>query len=128
MKVSQTIYELLLAAFPTASVYMDHIAQTVNLQSTSGIILVKDMTTNSEGTKDITSATRVYESTYRIEVIGHKDAYMTLEALRDDIRTELIGYNDTDITLIDFARAYADGNDVAEIKRFIQDFTIIYKM
>lgn len=128
MKISQTIYELLVAAFPTASVYMDHIHQSANLQSTTGIILIKDVTTNSEGTKDLTSATRVYESTYRIEVIGHKDAYLTLEAIRDNIRAALIGYSDTDITLIDFARAYADGNDVAEIKRFIQDFTIIYKM
>jgi len=127
MKISQIIYELLNDAFPSVDVYMDFIDQSVNLQSTTGIILIKDMTTNSDGSKDLTSATRTYESTYRIEVIGHKDAYMTLEALRDDIRSEMIGYRDEIITLIDFARAYGDGNDVAEVKRFIQDFTIIYK-
>jgi hypothetical protein len=106
---------------------LDFIDQDINLQSTTGIILIKDMTTNSDGSKDLTSSTRMYESTYRIEVIGHKDAYMTLEALSDDIRLELIGYNDSVITLIDFARAYNDSNDIAEVKRFIQDFTIIYK-
>ena len=127
MKISQIIYELIRDAFPSVDVYMDFIDQSVNLQSTTGIILIKDMTTNSEGSKDLTSDTRTYESTYRIEVIGHKDAYMTLEAIRDDIRTEMIGYRDNIITLIDFARAYSDGNDVAEVKRFIQDFTIIYK-
>lgn len=127
MKISQIIYELLNDAFPGVDVYMDFIDQSVSLQSATGIILIKDMTTNSDGTKDLTSATRTYESTYRIEVIGHKDAYMTLEAIRDDIRAEMIGYRDSTITLIDFARVYSDGNDVAEVKRFIQDFTIIYK-
>ena len=127
MKISQIIYELIRDTFPSVAVYMDFLDQNVNLQSTTGIILIKDMTTNSEGSKDLTSNTRTYESTYRIEVIGHKDAYMTLEAIRDDIRTEMIGYRDNIITLIDFARAYNDGNDVAEVKRFIQDFTIIYK-
>lgn len=127
MKISQIIYELIRDAFPSVSVYMDFLDQNVNLQSTTGIILIKDMTTNSEGSKDLTSDTRPYESTYRIEVIGHRDAYMTLEAIKDDIRTEMIGYRDNIITLIDFARAYNDGNDVAEVKRFIQDFTIIYK-
>lgn len=127
MKISQIIYELLNDAFPGVDVYMDFIDQSVSLQSATGIILIKDMTINSDGTKDLTSATRTYESTYRIEVIGHKDAYMTLEAIRDDIRAEMIGYRDSTITLIDFARAYSDGNDVAEVKRFIQDFTIIYK-
>lgn len=127
MKISQIIYELINTAFPSVAVYMDFLDQNVNLQSTTGIILIKDMTTNSEGSKDLTSDTRPYESTYRIEVIGHKDAYMTLEAIKDDIRTAMIGYRDNIITLIDFARAYNDGNDVAEVKRFIQDFTIIYK-
>lgn len=127
MKISQIIYELLNDAFPGVDVYMDFIDQSVSLQSATGIILIKDMTTNSDGSKDLTSATRPYESTFRIEVIGHKDAYMTLEAIRDDIRAEMIGYRDNIITLIDFARAYNDGNDVAEVKRFIQDFTIIYK-
>jgi len=127
MKISQIIYELIRDTFPSVAVYMDFLDQNVNLQSTTGIILIKDMTTNSEGSKDLTSDTRTYESTYRIEVIGHKDAYMTLEAIRDDVRTEMIGYRDNIITLIDFARAYNDGNDVAEVKRFIQDFTIIYK-
>jgi hypothetical protein len=127
MKISQIIYELIRDAFVYADVYLDFIDQDINLQSTTGIILIKDMTINSDGSKDLTSSTRMYESTYRIEVIGHKDAYMTLEALRDDIRLELIGYNDSVITLIDFARAYNDSNDIAEVKRFIQDFTIIYK-
>ena len=52
------LYELLNDAFPGVDVYMDFIDQSVSLQSATGIILIKDMTTNSDGTKDLTSATR----------------------------------------------------------------------
>ena len=126
MKVSQIIYDLIRSEFPDTDVYMDFIPQDVNLQSTTGIILIKDMTSESPGTKDLTSATRVHDSTYRIEVIGHQDAYMALEEMSDLIEGYMTGYTDTDITLIDYTRSYNDGNAVAEVKRFIKDFTIIH--
>lgn len=124
MKVSQIIYDLIKLSY--SDVYVDFIPQSLNLQSTTGIILIKDMTSESPGTKDITSATRVYESTFRIEVIGHRDAYITLESVSDAIAETMIGYSDSTVTVVDFARAYNDGNDVAEVKRFIKDFTIIH--
>lgn len=127
MKVSQIIYELIKTDFPTADVYLDHIDQQVDLKSDTGIVLIKDMTTTSKGSKDLTSSTRPYDSIYRIEVIGSKDAYMTLETLKDNIRDTMIGLSNTVITVSDFEREYNDGNDVAEIKRFIQDFSIKYR-
>lgn len=126
MKVSQIIYELIKDEFPTAEVHFNHIPQTVNLQSTTGIVLIMDMSSVSEGSKDLTSATRVYDSVCRIEVIGHQDSYLTLETLKDQIYTTMVGYSDTDIAVVDFAREYRDGNSVAEVKRFIQDFQIIH--
>jgi hypothetical protein len=121
MSVATSIYSRLLTAYP-GRVYYNHISQDVELKSTAGIILITCVSGVGESSKDLSRRLR---SIYRIELIGDKDAYMTLVTLAAAVRTLLTGYTNTDIYIMDWESEIEDINDVAEVARIIQEYVVL---
>jgi hypothetical protein len=119
--VAQSIYSKLKTAYP-GRVHYNHIPQGTDLKSTTGIIMVSCISLVGESSKNMN---RRYSSIYRVEIIGDKEAYITLVALAAAVRTLMIGYADSVVYLTDFDSQVEDINDVVEVVRIIQDYQVL---
>jgi hypothetical protein len=119
--VAQSIYSKMKTAYP-GRVHYNHIPQGTDLKSTTGIMIISCISLVGESSKNMN---RRYSSIYRVEIIGDKEAYITLVALAAAVRTLMIGHTDSVVYLTDFDSQVEDINDVVEVVRIIQDYQVL---
>jgi len=124
MSVAEYIYNLLSTGYPNR-VYYDFFEQNVNLQSTTGLILVRNMQITGEDTKTGPVAD-THE--YRIEIVGAITAKLALLNLSLAIRQILTAVSTSDIYRISFDNQVeieqSAAENMAEVTRVIQTYTV----
>lgn len=124
MTVAEYIYNLLSTGYPNR-VYFDYFEQNVNLQSDSGLILVRNMSITGDDSKD---GQLPDVHTYRIEIIGKPEKKLTLIELSLDIREIMVAISTSDVYRVVFDNQFEieqnPGENLLEVTRLIQEYSI----
>lgn len=111
------LYDLLKAEYP-GQVYLGQIAQSVDIQSTTGVILLETISEDTSGNKDGAKRDKIV---YNVHVIGLLQK--TIDSLAKDIRDLIEPYNDEYIYLMEYTGTQRDRDDTGEVFRNILSFT-----
>lgn len=111
------LYDLLKAEYP-GQVYLGQIAQSVDIQSTTGVILLETISEDASGNKDGAKRDKIV---YNVHVIGLLQK--TIDSLAKDIRDLVEPYNDEYIYLMEYTGTQRDRDDTGEVFRNILSFT-----
>lgn len=111
------LYDLLKSEYP-GQVYLGQIAQSVDIQSTTGVILLETISEDASGNKDGAKRDKIV---YNVHVIGLLQK--TIDSLAKDIRDLVEPYNDEYIYLMEYTGTQRDRDDTGEVFRNILSFT-----
>lgn len=113
------LYDLLKAEYP-GQVYLGQIAQTVNLQTADGVILLESISSSASKNKDNGKRDQIV---YYVHVIG--SILKTVDTLSEEIRNLVEPYTDEYIYLVEYDNTGTDYNEDAETWEKVLVFNVL---
>ena len=113
------LYDLLKAEYP-GQVYLGQIAQTVNLQTADGVILLESISSSASKNKDNGKRDKIV---YYVHVIG--SILKTVDTLSEEIRNLVEPYTDEYIYLVEYDNTGTDYNEDAETWEKVLVFNVL---
>ncbi len=113
------LYDLLKAEYP-GQVYLGQIAQTVNLQTADGVILLESISSSASKNKDNGKRDQIV---YYVHVIG--SILKTVDTLSEGIRNLVEPYTDEYIYLVEYDNTGTDYNEDAETWEKVLVFNVL---